>query len=91
MKSYYVEWELDGEVHEKTLDAIDPGNAFAKILARYPGAKLRRCIIAGHLAGKIHFPIVQIEYDPPGTSRPEPLETGGVAREQATFGFMEAL
>lgn len=90
MKNYNVEYELNGMIHTNSVKASNPGQAFAKTLALFPGSTLKKCIWQTRLAGNIRFPMVHINYDAPSVRKVEPLATDP-GREQASFGFMDKI
>jgi len=66
MKTYQVEYKPRGKTKEvAVIDAASPGSAFSKCHKLHPTARILRCVLQTHLAGRINFPSVWIEYEPP--------------------------
>lgn len=88
--TFHIEYEQDGELRTESLEAPNPGAAFAKCLKLHPEAVLVRCFRFGKLPGGGHL---EISYDPPPVQRaiqpdPRPPRTHHVPTSQEnTFPF----
>lgn len=70
MHSYYVIFSLNGELKDKSVEACNPGQAFAKVLKEQPSAVLKKAVRMSQWFGEAFT-----EYDPPKVQRnpvPEP-------------------